>query len=123
MHPVAIITATLARQLFPSGGAIGQRIRVGGDARRRAIELLEAVGIPDVLRRYDEYAFQLSGGLRQRAMIAMALVCRPALLVADEPTTALDVTIQAHIVELVKDLKKRLGMAIIWITHDLGVVV
>jgi oligopeptide/dipeptide ABC transporter ATP-binding protein len=92
------------------------------DARKRVVELLDLVGIPDPGRRLDDYPHQFSGGMRQRVMIAMALSCNPKLLIADEPTTALDVTIQAQIVELVKDLKRRLGMAIIWITHDLGVV-
>ncbi len=91
-------------------------------ARQRSIELLEQVGIPDATRRLDAYPHQFSGGMRQRAMIAMALACAPSLLIADEPTTALDVTIQAQIVELVKRLKDELCMAIIWITHDLGVV-
>ena len=94
----------------------------GAAARRRAIELLEAVGIPDALRRYDEYAFQLSGGLRQRAMIAAALAVDPEVLVADEPTTALDVTIQAQILELLKKLQAERGMALLLITHDLGIV-
>ncbi|MBX3015554.1 MAG: ABC transporter ATP-binding protein [Caldilineaceae bacterium] len=91
-------------------------------SRKRAAELLDLVGIVDAARRLDDYPHQFSGGMRQRVMIAMALSCNPKLLIADEPTTALDVTIQAQIVELVKDLKKQLGMAIIWITHDLGVV-
>ncbi len=91
-------------------------------ARARAIELLEWVGIPDPARRLNDYPHQFSGGMRQRAMIAMALACMPSLLIADEPTTALDVTIQAQIVELVIRLRERLGMAMIWITHDLGVV-
>jgi oligopeptide/dipeptide ABC transporter ATP-binding protein len=91
-------------------------------ARARTVELLDLVGIPDAKRRLDDYPHQFSGGMRQRVMIAMALSCDPKLLIADEPTTALDVTIQAQIIELVKDLKKRLGMAMIWITHDLGVV-
>jgi len=91
-------------------------------ARDRAIELLEWVGIPDPARRLSDYPHQFSGGMRQRAMIAMALACIPSLLIADEPTTALDVTIQAQIVELVIRLRERMGMAIIWITHDLGVV-
>lgn len=91
-------------------------------SRNRAAELLDLVGIIDARRRLDDYPHQFSGGMRQRVMIAMALSCNPKLLIADEPTTALDVTIQAQIVELVKDLKQQLGMAIIWITHDLGVV-
>ncbi|MBC8262889.1 MAG: ABC transporter ATP-binding protein [Anaerolineales bacterium] len=91
-------------------------------ARRRAIELLEMVNIPEAENRIDDYPHQFSGGMRQRVMIAMALSCNPQLLIADEPTTALDVTIQAQIIELVKKLKDDIGMAIIWITHDLGVV-
>ena len=91
-------------------------------ARNRAIELLELVGIPGAANRLDAYPHQFSGGMRQRVMIAMGLSCNPQLLIADEPTTALDVTIQAQIVDLVKDLKNKIGMAIIWITHDLGVV-
>jgi oligopeptide transport system ATP-binding protein len=92
------------------------------EARDRAAELLQLVGIPEARRRLDDYPHQFSGGMRQRAMIAMALACNPALLIADEPTTALDVTIQAQIVELVKRLRDQFGMALIWITHDLGVV-
>ncbi len=91
-------------------------------ARNRAIELLEMVGIPDPKNRLDNYPHQFSGGMRQRVMIAMALACNPSLLIADEPTTALDVTIQAQIIELVKDLRDRIGLGIVWITHDLGVV-
>lgn len=92
------------------------------NAHKRAVEMLELVGIPEPRRRADNYPHQLSGGMRQRAMIAMALACKPSLLIADEPTTALDVTIQAQILELMKSLQKQLGMAIIFITHDLGVV-
>jgi oligopeptide transport system ATP-binding protein len=91
-------------------------------ARDRAEELLRIVGIPDARQRLDDYPHQFSGGMRQRAMIAMALSCNPKLLIADEPTTALDVTIQAQIIELVKRLQEQLGMAVMWITHDLGVV-
>lgn len=91
-------------------------------ARARASELLNWVGIPDGHNRLGDFPHQFSGGMRQRVMIAMALACSPGLLIADEPTTALDVTIQAQIIELVKRLKQELGMAIIWITHDLGVV-
>ncbi len=93
-----------------------------GQARERSIELLELVRIPDARGRIDDYPHQFSGGMRQRAMIAMALSCNPQLLIADEPTTALDVTIQAQIIELVKQLRDEIGMAVIWITHDLGVV-
>jgi len=91
-------------------------------ADRRAMDLLDMVGISDAKKRLKAYPHQFSGGMRQRVMIAMALSCNPKLLIADEPTTALDVTIQAQILELVKQLKRELGMAIIWITHDLGVV-
>ena len=92
------------------------------DARRRALEMLELVRIPEPERRIEQFPFQLSGGMRQRVMIAMALSCDPKLLIADEATTALDVTIQAQILELIRELKERLGMAVIMITHDLGVV-
>ncbi len=92
------------------------------EARRRTEELLTMVGIPDARSRLDDYPHQFSGGMRQRAMIAMALSCNPKLLIADEPTTSLDVTIQAQIVDLVKRLQDQLGMAVMWITHDLGVV-
>ena len=91
-------------------------------SRKRAIQLLGMVGIPGAEERLDDYPHQFSGGMRQRVMIAMGLSCDPQLLIADEPTTALDVTIQAQIVDLVGRLKEELGMAIIWITHDLGVV-
>ena len=91
-------------------------------ARKRAAELLELVGIPDAGARLSAYPHQFSGGMRQRVMIASALACDPDVLIADEPTTALDVTIQAQILELVKELRQKLGMAIIWITHDLGVI-
>src|SRR5579863_7754776 len=92
------------------------------EARKRAIEMLDLVRIPDAVRRLDDYPHQFSGGMRQRVMIAMALACDPELLIADEPTTALDVTIQVQILDLMRDLQRRLNSAIILITHDLGVV-
>ena len=91
-------------------------------ARERAIEMLTLVGINEPQKRLKQYPFELSGGMRQRVMIAMALACEPDILIADEPTTALDVTIQAQILELMQDLQKKMGMAIIMITHDLGVI-
>ncbi len=92
------------------------------EARDRAIDMLQRVGMPQPTRTVDRYRHELSGGMRQRAMIALALSCRPSLLIADEPTTALDVTTQAQILELMKDLQQELGMAILFITHDLGVI-
>ncbi|HLU15003.1 MAG TPA: ABC transporter ATP-binding protein [Burkholderiaceae bacterium] len=109
------------------GRQIVETLRVHGmpdkrQARERAIEMLRLVGIPAPEQRFHEYPHQLSGGMRQRVMIAIALSCDPKLLIADEPTTALDVTIQAQILDLLRDLNKRLGSAIMFITHDLGVV-
>ena len=92
------------------------------DAMDKTVEMLELVGIPSAEKRVKEYPHQMSGGMRQRVMIAMALSCNPSLLIADEPTTALDVTIQAQILELMKGLKERTGTAIMLITHDLGVI-
>ena len=94
----------------------------GKDARKETVKIMERVGIPDSARRFDQYPFEMSGGLRQRSMIAMALACRPSLLIADEPTTALDVTIQAQILELMRELQEEFHMSILLITHDLGVV-
>jgi oligopeptide transport system ATP-binding protein len=92
------------------------------DALKRGIAALEEVGVPDAAKRIRSYPHEFSGGMRQRVMIAMALITRPELLIADEPTTALDVTVQAQILDLVKKMQRELGMAVIWITHDLGVV-
>jgi oligopeptide transport system ATP-binding protein len=92
------------------------------EALERAVQYMEMVGLPNSKERLNNYPHQFSGGMRQRVMIAMGLICEPKVLIADEPTTALDVTIQAQIVELIKDLRDKLGMAIIWITHDLGII-
>ena len=118
---------TSLNPVFTVGDQIGEAAivhqRLGrGAARRRAIEMLQLVGIPDPEERVDDYPHQMSGGMRQRVMIAMALVCHPKLLIADEPTTALDVTIQAQILELLDRLQSELGMAVMLITHDFGVV-
>jgi oligopeptide transport system ATP-binding protein len=111
---------TIGRQI---GEALELHKGMNGDqARKRTIELLELVGIPSARSRHDDYPHQFSGGMRQRVMIAMALSCDPKLLIADEPTTALDVTIQAQILDLIMQLRRELGMAVILITHDLGVV-
>lgn len=118
---------TSLNPVFTVGYQIVEALQLHNDmtkaeARERAGELLSLVGIPGAKQRLDNYPHQFSGGMRQRAMIAMGLSCEPKLLIADEPTTALDVTIQAQITDLVKKLQKELGMAIMWITHDLGVV-
>lgn len=118
---------TSLNPVFTIGYQIIEAIRLHRDfsrkqARVRAVELLELVGIPSASERVDDYPHQLSGGMRQRVMIAMALSCEPGLLIADEPTTALDVTVQAQILELLGDLQRRLGMSILFITHDLGIV-
>jgi oligopeptide/dipeptide ABC transporter ATP-binding protein len=118
---------TSLNPVFTVGDQIAEAVRlhenVGGkEALDRAREMLELVGIPEAARRLKDYPHQLSGGMRQRVMIGMALACSPKLLIADEPTTALDVTIQAQILELMSDLRERLGMSIMLITHDLGVV-
>jgi len=116
LNPVLTIGRQLTEPLMLHLGMNKEQANV------RAAELLEMVGIPNAKERLNDYPHQYSGGMRQRVMIAMALSCNPQILIADEPTTALDVTIQAQIVELVKRLRDELGMAIIWITHDLGIV-
>jgi oligopeptide transport system ATP-binding protein len=116
LNPVLTIGFQIAEALVWHQGMDKQQ------SRDRTAELLGLVGIPNAKERLDDYPHQFSGGMRQRAMIAMALSCNPLLLIADEPTTALDVTIQAQIIDLVKRLQEQLGMAVIWITHDLGVV-
>ncbi len=118
---------TSLNPVFTVGSQLREAIELhtdkrGAAARARAIEMLELVGINEPAKRIRQYPFELSGGMRQRVMIAMALACEPDILIADEPTTALDVTIQAQILDLMKSLQKELGMAIILITHDLGVV-
>jgi oligopeptide/dipeptide ABC transporter ATP-binding protein len=118
---------TSLNPVFTIGNQIQEAIQLhqglhSHQAERKAVEMLDLVGIPDPQRRVDEYPHQLSGGMRQRVMIAMALSCNPALLIADEPTTALDVTIQAQILELMLDLQARINMSIMIITHNLGVI-
>ncbi|MDJ0863302.1 MAG: ABC transporter ATP-binding protein, partial [Gammaproteobacteria bacterium] len=116
LNPVLSVGDQISESLRSHQGLKGSR------ARARCLELLDAVGIPDPVRRLGEYPHQLSGGMKQRVMIAIALAGEPDLLIADEPTTALDVTIQAQVLELLRDLQRKTGMAILLITHDLGVV-
>ena len=116
LNPVFTIGEQIAESVMLHRGASRR------DATRRAVELLDMVGIPEAGRRVHEHPHRLSGGMRQRVMIAMALACEPRLLIADEPTTALDVTIQAQILDLIDDLKRGTGMGVLLITHDLGVV-
>ena len=118
---------TSLNPLFTVGDQIGETVRrhrgaSRQEARRRAVEMLRLVGIPEPERRADSYIHEMSGGMRQRVMIAMAMSCDPKLLIADEPTTALDVTVQAQILELMRGLRDRTGMSLLIITHDLGVV-
>jgi len=118
---------TCLNPVLTVGYQIAETVRIHlrrnrAQARTSAAELLRLVGIPEPERRLDNFPHQFSGGMRQRVVIVMALACKPALLIADEPTTALDVTIQARILELIKDLHRRFGMSLIWISHDLGLV-
>ena len=117
LNPVFTIGAQIAETLIVHGRAGSRR-----DARAQAIALLRRVRLPSPEQQVDDYAHQLSGGLRQRAMIALAIACSPEVLIADEPTTALDVTIQAEVLDLLRDMRDRSGMALLLITHDLGVV-
>ncbi|MCB9433626.1 MAG: ABC transporter ATP-binding protein [Ardenticatenaceae bacterium] len=113
-------TMTIGKQIAES---MMTHLQLGeSEARKRTINLLQQVGIADAERRYDSYPHEFSGGMRQRVMIAIAVACEPAIVIADEPTTALDVTVQAQIIELTQRLQKQMGMAVVWITHDLGVV-
>src|SRR5438477_3627345 len=116
LNPVLTIGHQIAEVLMLHRGLSGE------DATRRSVEMLRMVRMPEPERRVAQYPHQLSGGMRQRVMIAMALACEPRLLIADEPTTALDVTIQAQILDLMRELKERTGAAIVLLTHDLGVV-
>jgi oligopeptide/dipeptide ABC transporter ATP-binding protein len=118
---------TSLNPVFTVGEQIAESVRLHqgvdkNEANARAVEMMRLVGIPSAEKRMRDYPHQMSGGMRQRVMIGMALSCNPKLLIADEPTTALDVTVQAQILELMKDLREKLGMAILLITHDLGVV-
>ncbi|SDK65004.1 ABC transporter ATP-binding protein [Lacicoccus qingdaonensis] len=116
LNPVYTVGQQL-RESFKIHEGLGKKA-----GTKRSIEMLELVGIPSPEKRVDQYPYELSGGMRQRVMIAMALACKPELLIADEPTTALDVTIQAQILELIKELQEEIGMSVVMITHDLGVV-
>ena len=117
---------TALNPLMKVGKQIAENARIHGaskeEAKAKALEVMKQVGLPDVERLYNEYPHRLSGGMRQRVMIAMALVNQPELLIADEPTTALDVTIQAQIMELIRDMNKQMGTAVLLISHDLGVI-
>ena len=116
LNPVMRVGDQIAEALTVHGKASR------GEARRQAVELVDAVRIPDAARRVRDYPHQLSGGMRQRVMIAIALACRPPLIIADEPTTALDVTIQAQVLDLMRELRARYNLALLLITHDFGVI-
>ena len=121
-EPMTSLNPVLVDRQPAGGGLAAPSRRTRGAARERALHLLERVGITGAASRLGQYPHQLSGGLRQRVMIAMALMCGPALIIADEPTTALDVTVQAQILHLLKELQREFGMGLILITHDLGIV-
>ena len=116
LNPIMKIGKQITEALVLSGSIEKSK------AKQRAIELMEAVGIPNAAERYEAYPFQFSGGMRQRIVIAIALACNPEILICDEPTTALDVTIQARILELIEDMKRERDLSVVFITHDLGVV-
>jgi oligopeptide/dipeptide ABC transporter ATP-binding protein len=129
-HDIGLIfqePMTALNPVFTIGDQIGETLRIHGalsrrDARARAVQLLDAVRIPNAGARVNDYPHQLSGGMRQRVLIALALACQPSLLIADEPTTALDVTIQAEILDLLREMKERLHLSLLLITHDFGVI-
>jgi oligopeptide/dipeptide ABC transporter ATP-binding protein len=122
LNPAFTVANQIVEVFYAHDEDLGQGRGRTKEARERAIEILRLVGIPAAETRLDDYPHQFSGGMRQRVMIAIALACRPKLLIADEPTTGLDVTIQAQVLELIADIRARLGMSVVLITHDLGVV-
>ena len=122
LNPAFTVGSQIMESILAHDETIGGGFGRGRRARKQAIEMMRLVGIPDAAERINDYPHQFSGGMRQRIMVATALACRPKLLIADEPTTALDVTIQAQVLELIEDMKKTIGMSVVIITHDLGVV-
>ena len=122
LNPAFTVGSQITEAIIAHDETIGDRRNRTHRARARAIEMMRLVGIPDAETRVNDYPHQFSGGMRQRIMIAIALACRPKLLIADEPTTALDVTIQAQVLDLIAEIRERLGMSVVIITHDLGVV-
>jgi len=122
LNPAFTVGYQIMESILAHDETIGGGFGRGRRARKQAIEMMRLVGIPDAAERLNDYPHQFSGGMRQRIMVATALACRPKLLIADEPTTALDVTIQAQVLELIEDMKKTIGMSVVIITHDLGVV-
>ena len=122
LNPAFTVCSQIMESILAHDETIGGGFGRGRRARKQAIEMMRLVGIPDAAERLNDYPHQFSGGMRQRIMVATALACRPKLLIADEPTTALDVTIQAQVLELIEDMKKTIGMSVVIITHDLGVV-